>query len=184
MDTPIPQLETAVLGGGCFWCTEAVYQQVKGIHKVVAGYAGGSVPNPTYYQVETVRTGHAQVVELTYDPAIITYADILDIFWVVHNPTTPNRQDYDVGPQYRSIILYLNDEQKQVAERSRQAAAKLWPDPISTEIAQLDTFFPAEPEHQHYFQNHPDQAYCQIIINPKLAKLRAKFNSRLKGTGQ
>ncbi len=174
------QTETAVLGGGCFWCLEAAYQEVEGIDRVVSGYAGGHLPDPTYEQIETATTGHAQVVQLTFRPAVIAYADILDIFWAIHDPTTPGRQDYDVGPQYRSILLYESEEQKAVAEQSRDRAAKLWPGPIVTEIAPLEHFYEAEPEHQNYYRNHPERAYCQIIINPKLHKLREKFAARLK----
>jgi peptide-methionine (S)-S-oxide reductase len=175
-----PITDTAILGGGCFWCLEAVFQQVQGIDKVISGYAGGHLPQPTYDQIETGITGHAQVVQLTFRPDVITYADILDIFWAIHNPTTPGRQDYDVGPQYRSIIVTNDPDQQKVAEKSKRAAAKLWPDPILTEIKPLETFYPAEDYHQNYFQTHPEQAYCQIIINPKLQKLRAKFQARLK----
>lgn len=174
------QTQSAVLGGGCFWCLEAVYQEVTGVENVVSGYAGGTVPNPTYYQIETATTGHAQVVELTFQPSVISYRDILDIFWVVHNPTTLNRQDYDQGPQYRSIILYQGEDQKKIATESKDAASALWSNPIMTEIVPLDTFYEAEPEHQNYFRSHPERAYCQIIINPKLQKLRAKFQARLK----
>ncbi|HUD11528.1 MAG TPA: peptide-methionine (S)-S-oxide reductase MsrA [Candidatus Saccharimonadia bacterium] len=179
MTQPTDNLESIVLGGGCFWCLEAVYQQVRGIEVVTSGYAGGTVPNPTYEQIETARTGHAQVVKLDFRPDVITFADILDVFWVVHNPTTLQRQDYDVGPQYRSIILYLDEAQKRTAEESRNSAQKLWPNPIVTEIVPLEHFYKAESYHQNYFRNHPEQAYCQIIINPKLKKLRDKFQTRL-----
>ena len=175
-----PDKEIAVLGGGCFWCLEAVYHGVEGVTAVVPGYAGGNVPNPTYEQVESTATGHAQVVQASYRPDIISYSDMLDIFWVVHNPTTRDRQDYDTGPQYRSIILYRNDDQKQIAVSSKAAASKLWPDRLVTEIVPLEHFYEAEDYHHDYFKNHPDQAYCQIIINPKLKKLRDKFHSRLK----
>lgn len=170
----------AVLGGGCFWCLEAVYQEVAGIESVMSGYAGGQMPDPTYEQVSSGATGHAEVVKLAFDPAIISYNDVLDIFWAIHDPTTPGRQGNDVGSQYRSIILYADDEQKQTAEQSKAAVAKLWPNPVVTEIKPLEAFYEAEDYHQNYFRNHPEQAYCQLIINPKLQKLREKFHDRLK----
>jgi peptide-methionine (S)-S-oxide reductase len=179
MDTPA-NYETATLGGGCFWCLEAAYQLVTGVIKVTSGYAGGDRSNPTYEQVSGGATGYAEVVQVEFDPAIITFTDVLDIFWTIHDPTTPNRQGNDVGTQYRSIILYANETQQMLAESSRDEVAKLWPNPIVTEIVSLEHFYPAEVYHQNYFKNHPDQAYCQIVINPKLQKLRQKFASRLK----
>ena len=181
LSAPSPkQLETAVLGGGCFWCLEAAFQEIAGVVRVVSGYAGGHKANPTYEQVCAGNTGHAEVVQVDYDANIITYTDILDIFWSLHNPTTPDRQGNDVGPQYRSLILYVTDQQREQAEASRSQTQKLWPEPIVTEILPLDTFYPAEDYHQNYFVNHPEQAYCQIVINPKLVKLRQKFRARLK----
>jgi peptide-methionine (S)-S-oxide reductase len=184
MSEPANNTQIAVLGGGCFWCLEAAYQQIKGIESVVSGYAGGDTVNPTYEQIERAGTGHAQVVKLTFDPSIITFADVLDIFWAIHDPTTKDRQNYDVGPQYRSIILYTSDEQRDIAETSRDAIAKKWPNPITTEIKPLEHFYEAEAYHQNYFKNHPERAYCQIIINPKLAKLREKFATRLRADAQ
>lgn len=172
--------ETATLGGGCFWCLEAAYQEVAGIKQVVSGYAGGTTADPTYESVSKGDTGHAEVVQLTYDPAVITYVDILDIFWALHDPTTPGRQGNDVGPEYRSIILYSNHQQRAMAETSKRAIASAWPEPVLTDIAPLEAFYPAEAYHQNYFRNHPEQAYCQIVINPKLQKLRQKFRDRLK----
>jgi peptide-methionine (S)-S-oxide reductase len=180
MSKRTPALPTAVLGGGCFWCLEAAYQEIEGVTKVVSGFSGGHVPNPTYLQTKTEDTGHAQVVELTFDPNVITYPDILDIFWAIHDPTTLNRQMYDVGPDYRSIILYNSPEQKAQAEASMKAVQKLWKNPIVTQLVPLEKFYPAEEYEQNYYRKHPDQAYCQIIINPKLAKLREKFAARLK----
>lgn len=171
--------QSIVLGGGCFWCLEAAYQMIAGVTKVTSGYAGGDVVNPSYEAVCGGRTGHAEVVQVEFDPAAITLADVLEIFWTIHNPTTLNRQGNDVGTQYRSIILYSNDEQRKIAETSKRAVAGLWDKPIVTEIKPLETFYPAEPEHQNYFRNHPERAYCQVIINPKLAKLRQKFADRL-----
>ncbi len=168
------------LGGGCFWCLDAAYRLVKGVTKVTSGYAGGQVDGPDYYAVATGTTGHAEVVQLEYNPEQISLAEILDIFWAVHDPTTPNRQGNDVGSQYRSIILYSDQKQVAVIQQSLQRAQKLWPDPIVTEVKLLDRFYAAETEHQQYFEKHPEQAYCQVIINPKLKKLREKFAQKLK----
>lgn len=172
--------QTATLGGGCFWCLEASYQLIKGVEKVVNGYAGGHTDNPTYESVSTRTTGHAEVVQIHFDPKIITYKEILDIFWAIHDPTTLNRQGNDVGDDYRSIILFNDAKQKEVSEESIKEVAKLWPNPIVTELKPLEHFYPAEDYHQNYFNNHPEQAYCQIVINPKLEKLRRKFEARLK----
>ncbi len=173
----------ATLGGGCFWCLEAAYQQVAGITQVVSGFAGGQRPNPSYEQVVTGVTGHAEVVQLTFDPGILSYSDILDIFWIIHNPTTPNRQGYDVGSQYRSIILYHDEAQKAAAWQSVERVAQLWDAPIVTQVVPLETFYPAEAYHQNYFRSNPSQAYCQAVINPKLAKLREHFADRLTNGG-
>ncbi|HEY6736901.1 MAG TPA: peptide-methionine (S)-S-oxide reductase MsrA [Candidatus Saccharimonadia bacterium] len=173
------QSESIVLGGGCFWCLEAAYQMVRGITNVVPGYAGGHTTDPDYWKVASKTTGHAEVVRLEFDPAIISFADILHIFWAIHDPTTPDRQGNDVGPEYRSLILYGSDAQRAAAEASRAEAQALWPDPIVTEIKPLEHFYEAEEEHHNYFKKHPNQAYCQVVINPKLAKLRAKFADRL-----
>ncbi len=173
-------METTTLGGGCFWCLEASFQLINGIESVDPGYAGGHTKDPTYEQVSSDTTGHAEVVRLTFDPQVITFSDVLDIFWAIHDPTTLNRQGNDIGSDYRSIILYESEDQKRLAERSKAEVAKLWPDPIVTEIKPLEHFYPAEEYHRNYFRNHPEQAYCQIIINPKLQKLRQKFAARLK----
>jgi peptide-methionine (S)-S-oxide reductase len=170
----------ATLGGGCFWCLEAAYQLIKGVDKVVPGYAGGASPNPTYDTIHSQDSGHAEVVQIIFDESVITYKDILDIFWAIHDPTTLNRQGNDVGPEYRSIILYHDEGQKQQALRSIDDVQKLWKDPVVTEIKKLDIFYEAEPEHHNYFNKHPGQAYCQVIINPKLEKLRVKFSLKLK----
>ena len=172
--------ETIVLGGGCFWCLDAGFRLIEGITEVVSGYAGGTTKNPDYYSVGSGNTGHAEVVKVSYDPSVITSSDILDIFWAIHNPTTLNYQGADHGTQYRSVILYASEDQKKAVEHSLKEAAKLWDDPIVTEVKELDVFYPAEDEHQNYFEKHPEQGYCQVIINPKLAKLRAKFTSRLR----
>lgn len=173
-------LEKATLGGGCFWCLDAAFRQIKGVEKVISGYAGGTAKNPTYEQVSSGQSGHAEVVQVEYNPKIISYPDILDIFWALHNPTTLNRQGDDVGPQYRSMIFYHDEKQKRLAEESKSRAAKLWPDPVVTELKPLAEFYPAEEYHQDYFAKNPAQGYCQIVINPKLQKLREKFASRLK----
>jgi peptide-methionine (S)-S-oxide reductase len=178
--TDSAKLETIVLGGGCFWCTEAVFQRVEGVSSVVSGYAGGHVANPTYEQVSAGNTGHAEVDEITFDPSVISLHDILEIFFVTHDPTTPGRQGNDVGPQYRSVVLYSDPEQKQAAEDEIKEIKDFWPNPIITEIVPLDKFYRAEDYHQNYFNNNPQQGYCQVVINPKLAKLRQKFASKLK----
>ncbi len=173
------QTHSIVLGGGCFWCLEASYQEIKGVAAVVPGYAGGTVANPSYEAVCAGSTGHAEVVKVTFDPKIVSLDDILDIFWAIHDPTTPNRQGNDVGTQYRSAIYYTPD-QKDAVEASLEAIQKLWADPIVTEAKPLDVFYEAEAYHHNYFLNHPEQAYCQLVINPKLEKLRQKFSSKLK----
>jgi peptide-methionine (S)-S-oxide reductase len=163
--------ETATIGGGCFWCAEAVFQRIPGVKSVVSGFAGGTVPNPTYEQVCTGTTGHAEVIQLTYDPAVLSYNKVLEIFWEAHDPTTLDRQGNDVGTQYRSIILYSNDEQKKAAEASKAGAAKHFKTPIVTEIVPLKAFYSAEAYHQDYYNSHTNQSYCQFIITPKLQKL-------------
>lgn len=172
--------ETATLGGGCFWCLDAVYREIDGVVEVVSGYAGGKRPNPTYEQVCTGSTGHAEVIEVTFDPDVISYRDVLDIFWSIHDPTTLNRQGADVGTQYRSIILYHDDAQRAQAEASRDSIRSLWSNPIVTQIEPLDAFYRAEDYHQDYFAHHPENAYCSVVINPKLEKLRRKHADRLK----
>ena len=176
------QLETATFGGGCFWCTEAVFQQLEGVEKVVSGYAGGRVENPTYRQVCNGSTGHAEVIQVTYDPAAISYRDLLDVFLQTHDPTTLNRQGADVGTQYRSIILYQNEAEKATAERAvaETEAAGIFDAPIVTEITSLDRFYAAEDYHQDYFNSNPYQPYCQVVINPKLGKFRKRFGETLK----
>lgn len=173
-------LEKAVLGGGCFWCLEASFQLVNGVEEVVPGYSGGTELNPSYEQTSYANTGEAEVVQVTFNAEVISYEDILEIFWAIHDPTTPNRQGNDVGPQYRSIIFYTNETQKSVARASKQHVQKLWKDPVVTEIVPLKKFYVAEDYHHNYFKTHPKQAYCQIVINPKLKKLREKFATKLK----
>jgi peptide-methionine (S)-S-oxide reductase len=172
--------ETIVLGGGCFWCLETLYRRIEGVERVVSGYAGGFVPNPSYMVVASRLSGHAEVVQVTFDPKTISLADILDIFWAMHDPTTKDRQGVDTGPEYRSIILYDGDEQKKAVEASLASAQKLFDNPIVTEIKPLDKFYEAEAEHQNFYESGQRPDYCQVVINPKLAKLRQKFASRLK----
>ena len=169
--------DTAVLGGGCFWCLEAVYTELRGIKSVISGYAGGSVPNPTYEQVCSGRTGHAEVVQITFEPSEISYRHILDVFFTIHDPTTLNRQGADVGTQYRSAIFYASPEQEAAARAVIEeiTASGIWPRPIVTQVEALDRFYPAEGYHQNYFERNQYQPYCQIVIAPKVAKLREHF---------
>jgi peptide-methionine (S)-S-oxide reductase len=166
--------EVATLGTGCFWCAEAVFERIHGVESVVAGYAGGTIPNPTYEQVCTDTTGYAEVAEITFDPSKISYKKLLDVFWQAHDPTTLNRQGADVGTQYRSVIFYLDEKQKIAAEKSKQEAQKNFSDPIVTEIKPLTKFYKAENYHQEYFNNHRDALYCRLVIKPKLDKLHLK----------
>ena len=174
--------QTATLAGGCFWCLEAVFDNLQGVTDVVSGYAGGTTINPTYKQVCTGTTGHAEVVQIHFDPDVITFKDLLEVFFSIHDPTTLNRQGADVGEQYRSAIFYHTTEQKQTAEQviRELSEEKIWPDPIVTEVTPIATFYPAEDYHQEYFANNPEQGYCQMVVSPKVAKFRKKFASRLK----
>ncbi len=172
--------EHIVLAGGCFWCIEAAYSRVDGVVSAISGYTGGSKADATYETVSTGTTGHAESVQVTYDPAVISLGDILDIFWTMHDPTTLNRQGSDIGPQYRSAIFYTDDTQKRAAEASLHAAQNLWHAPIVTAIEPLTEFYPAEEYHQHYYEKNPGNGYCQIVISPKLQKLRQKFAQHLK----
>jgi peptide-methionine (S)-S-oxide reductase len=174
--------EVAVFGGGCFWCTEAIFQQLKGVVSVSPGYAGGHKVNPTYNEVSTGMTGHAEVTRVEFDPSIIPYEDLLEIFMHLHDPTTLNRQGYDVGSQYRSIILYTNEQQKKTAKKELLAlnASKEFKRPIVTEIKPLEKFYEAEDYHKNYYANNKDKPYCQLIISPKLTHLRQKYSAKLK----
>lgn len=174
--------QLATLGGGCFWCLEAVFDQVIGVEKVESGYAGGTVNHPTYRQVCEGTTGHAEVVQITFDPQTISFKELLEIFFTIHNPTTLNRQGADIGTQYRSIILYHNEEQKTMAHQviAEINAAKIWGMPIVTEVVPFTAFYQAEDYHQNYFANHPEQSYCQMVIAPKVIQFRQKFRHRLK----
>lgn len=177
--------ETITLGGGCFWCVEAVYLDLEGVLEVVSGYAGGQVPDPTYKQVCSGSTGHAEVVKVTFDPSVIELAEVLRVFFAVHDPTTLNRQGNDVGTQYRSVILVGDDAQERVAREVLQEVEDegIWDDPIVTEIAGLKTFYPAEEYHQNYFARNPNQPYCQVVVAPKVAKFRKRFAHRLRSAG-
>lgn len=173
--------EVATFGGGCFWCLEPLYQELIGVHKVESGYAGGHVANPTYEQVCAKNTGHAEVIQVTFDPQIISYREVLEVFFTAHDPTTPNRQGNDVGPQYRSIILYHSDEQKRVAEDVMQNyAPQIWDNPIVTELEPLDVFYRAEEYHQNYYRDNGFQPYCMFVIRPKVAKFRKQWQQKLK----
>lgn len=169
--------QLATFGGGCFWCVEAVFLELKGVEKVVSGYAGGTVPNPTYEQICSGTTGHAEVIQITFDPAVISYDQLLNVFWHVHDPTTLNRQGADVGTQYRSTIMVHDAEQRSIAEASKAKteASGLWKDPIVTEIVPLDVFYPAETYHQDYYNRNPRQGYCSFVIAPKMQKFRKEF---------
>jgi peptide-methionine (S)-S-oxide reductase len=175
-----PKVEIATVGGGCFWCTEAIFQEVNGILKVVSGYTGGKAPGrPTYREVCSGLTGHAEVVQVTFDPEVISYHDLLVIFMTTHDPTTLNRQGADIGTQYRSVIYYENEGQRQIAEQVLQELSSYFDGPIVTEVSQLGTFYEAEEYHQDYYRNNPDQGYCSYVISPKLSKLRKLHADKL-----
>jgi len=175
-------LYKATLGAGCFWCVEAVFQEIRGVKSVVSGYAGGTVPNPTYREVCSGTTGHVEVARIIYDPSVLSYRQLLEVFWHTHNPTTKDRQGADVGTQYRSVIFYHNDKQKEIARESlkKTDASGLWKDPIVTEIEPLKNFSEAEDYHQNYYTSNPRSAYCSAVIAPKLKKLRNNFSQFLK----
>lgn len=174
--------EVATLAGGCFWCLEAVYKELRGVERVVSGYAGGEVANPTYRQVCEGTTGHAEVVQITFNPNVVAYRELLEVFFTIHDPTTLNRQGADVGTQYRSAIFYHTPEQRDTAEQviAEISAAHIWDAPIVTEVAPLEVFYPAEDYHQNYFENNPSQPYCRAVVAPKVSKFRKHFLERLK----
>ena len=172
--------ETATLAAGCFWCVEAVFSRLKGVERVVSGYAGGRVANPGYREVCGGETGHAEAVQITFDPEVISFAGLLEVFWRTHDPTTLNCQGADVGTQYRSAIFCHDDRQREIAEESKREAARLWSGPIVTEIVPFTTFYGAEGYHQGYYRLNPLQGYCRLVIDPKIAKLRKEFADRLK----
>jgi len=173
-------MEKALLGGGCFWCIEAVYSRVKGVQSAISGYAGGARKNPSYEQVCSGATGHAEVVEVTFDPTVISYDEILEIFWAIHDPTTLNRQGADRGTQYRSVIFYYDDIQKEKALASIAQEQAHWSDSIVTELSAAPVFYPAEAYHQNYFAEHPTQGYCHVVIAPKVHKFMEKFAQKVK----
>lgn len=175
-------LSTATFGNGCFWCTEAVFQRIEGVHSVVSGYIGGHIKHPAYREVCTGRTGHAEALEIKFDPAVVSYEELLEIFWKTHDPTTLNRQGNDVGTQYRSAVFYHDQTQKDLAEhyKAKLDAAGIFSNPIVTEITEASVFYPAEEDHQNYYNDHPEQGYCRIIIQPKVDKLKAIFADKLK----
>ena len=175
------KLETATLGAGCFWCVEAVFQRLQGVEHVEPGYSGGHVKNPTYKEVCGKKTGHAEVAQIKFDPEVVSFQEILEVFWYTHDPTTIDRQGNDVGPQYRSAIFYHNDEQKAIADKSKaDVATQMWSDPIVTEVSPLINYYPAENYHKNYFNDNPTQGYCQFVVNPKVQKFKAKYADRLK----
>ncbi len=176
------QLETATLGSGCFWCSEAIYERLKGVKSVISGYSGGSVPNPSYESVCSGKTGHAEVSQIIFDPNVIPYAELLKVFWKTHDPTTLNRQGADVGTQYRSVIFYHNEEQKREAEYYKNELVKsgVFDSPIITEITPFNKFYPAEEYHRHYFEKNPYQGYCAFVIAPKVEKFEKAFKEKLE----
>src|SRR6185295_14302837 len=182
MDNISQNAQKATFGGGCFWCTEAVFLDVKGVTKVESGYAGGHVKDPSYEEVCTGRTGHAEVIQITYDPALVSYEALLEIFWNTHDPTTLNAQGADHGTQYRSVVFYHDPNQKKVAEQYKQQleASHVYTRPIVTEISPLTNFYVAEKYHQNYFALNPEQGYCQYVIRPKVEKFKKQFSSKLK----
>lgn len=176
------KFEVATFGSGCFWCTEAVFERLKGVEKVLSGFSGGKLKNPSYKEISTGRTGHAEVCQIWFDPSLITYEELLDVFWHTHDPTTLNRQGNDVGSQYRSVIFYHSEEQKEAALRSKMEmdVKGTFGNPIVTEITAFEEFFKAEDYHQGYFENNPGQPYCSFVVKPKLRKFKAKFQDKLK----
>jgi peptide-methionine (S)-S-oxide reductase len=177
-----PMQKQATFGAGCFWCVEAVFQRLEGVESAVSGYSGGSVDNPTYRQVCTGETGHAEACQITFDPDRISYEQLLEVFWKTHDPTAINRQGNDIGPQYRSVIFYHDDEQRTLVEhyKSKLEAAKIWESPIRTQIVPFEKFWPAEDYHRDYFNLNPSQSYCRLVIAPKIAKFQEVFRDRLK----
>ena len=176
------KLDTATFGSGCFWCSEAIFERVKGVHKVISGYAGGTTENPSYEQVCTGKTGHAEVCQILFDPSVVSFTDLLKIFWKTHDPTTLNRQGADEGTQYRSVIFYHSDEQKKITQHYKVELdnSGAWENPIVTEISPFTKFYPAEAYHQNYFANNPTQGYCSFVIAPKVEKFEKVFKEKLK----
>lgn len=175
-------MDTAIFAGGCFWCTEAVFQRLEGVHEIISGYTGGAIKNPTYREITTGRTGHAEAIKIAFDSKIISYIELLEIFFATHNPTTLNQQGADRGTQYRSAIFYTNETQKKITEQliSELTITNVFDAPIVTEVTEVSTFYNAEEYHQNYYNQNSDQGYCQFVINPKLSKLQATFKDKLK----
>lgn len=182
MTNSTTNLDTATFGTGCFWCTEAIFQQLEGVEKVTSGYSGGTVPNPTYEQVCNKTTGHAECLHIVYNPAVISFDELLEVFWQTHDPTTLNRQGGDVGPQYRSVIFYHNEKQKNKAEKYKAELDKsgAFDNPIVTTLEPYTVFYPAEAYHQNYYKNNPSQGYCRVVIRPKIEKFEKVFKNKLK----
>jgi peptide-methionine (S)-S-oxide reductase len=182
MDNSDNKYETITLGGGCFWCVEAVFESLEGVMEVTSGYSGGRIANPTYREVTSGRTGHAEVVQITFDPGIIPLAKLLEIFFMTHDPTTLNRQGADVGTQYRSVIFYHTEQQKHTADEIKEMLDrdKIWPDPVVTEVSPFRNFYKAEDYHQEYYRNNPDQGYCRIVITPKMEKFNKLFRDYIR----
>jgi peptide-methionine (S)-S-oxide reductase len=178
----MPQQEVATLGGGCFWCLEAVYNQMEGVEAAISGYMGGHVANPSYKAVCGGTTGHVEVVQVTFDPAVTTYREILEVFFAIHDPTSRDRQGNDAGPQYRSVIFYHTEPQRETAEAMIREldAERIWSRPIVTDVREAETFYPAEDYHQEYFANNPSQPYCAYVVAPKVAKFREKFAAKMR----
>ena len=176
------QFQIATLGGGCFWCLEAVFSQMQGVHSAISGYCGGATDSPTYKEICSGTTGHAEVVQVTFDPDVVSYRELLQVFFTIHDPTTLNRQGNDVGTQYRSVIFFHSVEQKTEAEEmiTELTAARVWPNPIVTEVVPLEKFYPAEDYHQEYFKQHGEQPYCRAVVAPKVAKFQEKFGAKRK----
>jgi len=172
--------EVATLGGGCFWCLEAVFEETRGVLDVVSGYAGGDIPNPSYEKVSMGKTNHAEVVQISFDPRTISYEEILKIFWLIHDPTTPNRQGNDVGTQYRSVVFYHNEQQKELAEASIKLFSTKFLNPIVTQLLPIPTFYKAEAYHQDYFKNNPSQGYCSFVVAPKVEKFKGTYKELVK----
>lgn len=173
-------MEKATFAGGCFWCTEAIFEQLKGVEKVVSGYTGGNVENPSYEKVVMEDTGHAESIQITFDSQLISYKDLLYVFLRTHDPTTPNQQGYDIGDMYRSVIFYENEDQKKLAEEAITEVQKEYPSPVVTEVLELGKFYEAEDYHQDFYKNNPDKTYCKLVIDPKIAKLKKNFGKYLK----
>ncbi len=181
-EAQMKKLEKATFAGGCFWCTEAIFKKLKGVVSVVSGFSGGQAENLTYKDLIFGNSGHAESIQATFDPSLISYGELLEVFWALHDPTTPNRQGADVGPQYRSIILYHNDQQKIIAENSKQELTESgkYQSPIVTEILPLRNFYPAEEYHQNFYEKNPDAPYCRVVIDPKIRKLYKEFKDKIK----